>query len=304
MEIRMATKNSKATASYLVKEDIDIGNGKRISGNFLLSPISLYDVILRMLFITKANIILRPGHGNITFGDCDMTIKYALHGKFTAAVPITIIPELPELPEVETNRLEFLDAIRRTAKAAIDSLNDIEWEEALAHPYAEEMLGVATQTFNRQLPNFQQQFPTVFPKESPTKLVPLWQGLNYKITLKDAEISDYQNEYRLIQEIKLTQLSKWLDKWKKNGITVQGSAPYAAPIFGVPKKAPEEIWWVIDLNERNNYTVRDYIPIPYQPIISDHVVSQPFRSKIDKSNAYYHIRVEPDDEIINAIIAG
>ena len=32
----MATKNSRATANYSAKADIDIGGGKRISCNFLL----------------------------------------------------------------------------------------------------------------------------------------------------------------------------------------------------------------------------------------------------------------------------
>ena len=81
--------------------------------------------------------------------------------------------------------------------------------------------------------------------------------MNHKITLKDSELSNYRNEYRPIPESKLTQLSKWLDEWKKNGIAVQGSAPYAAPIFGVPKKAPGEIRSVIDLKERNKYTIRE-----------------------------------------------
>ena len=103
---------------------------------------------------------------------------------------------------------------------------------------------------------------------------------------------------------KLTQLSKWLDEWKKNGIAVLGSAPFAAPIFGVPKKAPGEIRWVIDLKERNKFTIRDYTPIPNQPIISDHMASNPFRLKIDMFNAYYQVRVEPEDDNKNSITAG
>ena len=99
-------------------------------------------------------------------------------------------------------------------------------------------------------------------------------------------------------------MSSWLDEWKKNGIAVQGSTPYAAAIFGVPKKAPGEIKWVIDLKERNKYTIRDYTIIPNQPIIRDQVASHSFRSKIDMSNAYYQVRVEPEDESKNSITAA
>ena len=63
IEIRMATKNSRTTANYSAKEDVDIGNGKRISCEFLLVPVGSYDVILGMPFMIKTNAILRPGKG-------------------------------------------------------------------------------------------------------------------------------------------------------------------------------------------------------------------------------------------------
>ena len=223
-QIRMATKNSRATANYSAKADIDIGNGKRISCDFLLLPISSYDVILGMPFMVKANVMLRPGSGNATFGDSNKTIKCAAIGELTSAAPIIIIPHAAdnETPSTETTKLELLDTIRRMAKVAIDTLDDSEQEEA--HPYAGKMLVTATKIFNQQLPNFQKEYPAVFPKEIPTKLPPLRPGLNHKITLKDSELSNYRNEYRPIPESKLTQLRKWLDERKKNGIAVQGSA--------------------------------------------------------------------------------
>ena len=60
----------------------------------------------------------------------------------------------------------------------------------------------------------------------------------------------------------------------------------------------------IDLKKQNQYTIRDYTPIPNQPIIRNDVASHQFRSKIDMSNAYYQIRVELADEIKNLITAG
>ena len=80
VEIRMATKNSRATANYSAKSDIDIGNGKRVSCDFLLLPISSYDVILGMPFMVWANVIMRPGSGNATFKDSNTTIKCAAIG--------------------------------------------------------------------------------------------------------------------------------------------------------------------------------------------------------------------------------
>ena len=104
--------------------------------------------------MVKANVILRPGSGNATFGNSNTTIKCAATGEHTAAAPITIVPEPAdkETLNTETTKLELLDTIRRTATAAIDTLDDSEQEEA--HPYTEEMLVTATKIFNQQLPNF------------------------------------------------------------------------------------------------------------------------------------------------------
>src|SRR6266576_559544 len=102
----------------------------------------------------------------------------------------------------------------------------------------------------------------------------------------------------------MAQLSNWLKQSKTTEIAVAGPACYAAPIFGVPKKNPGEVRWVIDLKERNRITIKDYTPIPNQGYNRDDVARHPYRSKIDMSNAYYQIRIEPKDEHKNAITAG
>ena len=51
VEMRMATNNSRATANYTANADIYIGNGMRISCDFLLLRISSYDVILGTPFM-------------------------------------------------------------------------------------------------------------------------------------------------------------------------------------------------------------------------------------------------------------
>ena len=144
----------------------------------------------------------------------------------------------------------------------------------------------------------------MFPEKIPVTLPPLRKALNRKIMLKESELGNYRHEYRPIPESKMKQLSKWLPEWKDNGIAVNGLAPYAAPIFSIPKKVPGEIKRVIDLKEQNRYTIRDYTPILNQPIIRNDVASHPFRSKIDMSNVYYQIRVEPVYEIKNSITTG
>ena len=318
IEIRMATKNSRTTANFSAKEDVDIGNGKRISGEFLLVPVGSYDVILGIPFMIKIEATLRPGNGTVTFGNSETTISCAPTEPITMAAPITII-ESPEasLSSLDNNdeyhnlfpqdedseRLQHIDLIRCMATAAIETLQDPQGDKEV-YDRAQQMVVYAMHAYQKQIPNFKDEFPSMFPEKIPVTLPPLRKELNHKITLKESKLGNYRNEYRPIPESKMKQLSKWLQQWKENGIAVNGPAPYAAPIFGVPKKALGEIRLVIDLKEWNRYTIRDYTPIPNQPIIRNDIASHPFRSKIDMSNAYYQIRVEPADEIKNSITGG
>ena len=281
IEIRMATKNSRTTANYSAKQDVDIGNRKRISCEFLLVPVGSYDVILGMPFMIKTDTIFRPGKGMVTFGISQTTISCAPTEPITMAALITII-ESPEgslsslddndeyhdlFPQDEdSERLQHIDLIRRMATAAIETLQEPHWDKEV-HDYARQMIVYAVHAYQKQIPNFKEEFPSMFPEKIPVTLPPLRKGLNHKIMLKESELSKYRNEYHPIPESKMKQLSKWLQEWKENGIAVNGPAPYATPIFGMPKKAPGEIRWVIDLKERNRYTIRDYTPIPNQPII-------------------------------------
>ena len=91
IEIRMATKNSRTMAKYSAKEDVDIGNGKRISCEFLLVLVGSYDVILGMPFMIKTDAILRPSKGTATFRNSLTIVSCAPTKPITMAAPITII---------------------------------------------------------------------------------------------------------------------------------------------------------------------------------------------------------------------
>ena len=137
IKIRMATKNSRTTANYSAKEDIDIWNGKRIACEFLLLLVGSSDVILAMPFMIKTDTIFRPGKGTATFRYSQTTISCTPTEPITMAAPITII-EFPEgfLSSLEDNdkyhdlfpqdedseRLQHIDRIRRMAMAVIETL--------------------------------------------------------------------------------------------------------------------------------------------------------------------------------------
>ena len=117
--------------------------------------------------------------------------------------------------------------------------------------HAQQMIVYAARAYQIQIPNFKEEFPSMFLEKIPVTLPALRKGLNYKITLKESELGNYRNEYHPIPESKMKQLSKWLQEWMDNSIAVNRPAPNAAPIFGIPKKAPVKIRYTIDLKEQN-----------------------------------------------------
>ena len=100
----------------------------------------------------------------------------------------------------------------------------------------------AARAYQKQIPNFKEEFPFVFPEKIPVTLPPLQKGLNHKLTLKESELGNYRNEYRPIPESKMKQLSKWLQEWnlKENGIAVNGPAPYATPSSAYQRRHQEK----------------------------------------------------------------
>ena len=206
IEIRMATKNSRTTANYSAKEDVDIGNGKRISCEFLLVPVGSYDVILGIPFMIKTDTTLRPGKGTATFGNSQTTISCVPTEPITMAAPITIINS-PEgslsalddndeyhnlFPQDEdSERLQHIDLIRRMATAAIETLQEPHWDKEV-HDHARQMVVYAERAYQKQIPNFKEEFPSVFPEKIPVTMPPLRKGLNHKISLKVSELSNYE----------------------------------------------------------------------------------------------------------------
>ena len=95
IKMKMVTKNSRTTANYSGKEDVDIWNGKRITCEFLLIPVGSYDVIHGMQFMIKTDATLRPGKGTATFGNSQTTISGVPTEPITMNALITII-ESPE----------------------------------------------------------------------------------------------------------------------------------------------------------------------------------------------------------------
>ena len=90
------------------------------------------------------------------------------------------------------------------------------------------------------------------------------------------------------------QLMEKIEKYTRSGWWEPKTVPQAAPMLCIPKKSGK-LRTVIDCRKRNDDTVKDVIPFPDQDQIRLDVAKAKFRSKIDMSDAYEQIRVEPSD---------
>lgn len=85
-----------------------------------------------------------------------------------------------------------------------------------------------------------------------------------------------------------------LEHYTNNGWWISAVVRQAAPLLCVPKKNGQ-LRTVFDLRLRNENTHRDVTPFPDQDLIRNDVANAKYRSKIDLSDAYEQIRIDPSD---------
>ena len=126
----------------------------------------------------------------------------------------------------------------------------------------------------------------------PLELPPL-RAINHHIPL----ISDNkQYHYHLpcCPDAMKPQLMEKLWQYIKVGWWIPKMASQAAPLLCIPKKSGK-LRTVVDCRQRNDNTVKDVTLFPDQDQIRMDVARAKFHSKIDLSNAYEQIRIEPED---------
>jgi hypothetical protein len=126
----------------------------------------------------------------------------------------------------------------------------------------------------------------------PDELPPL-REINHRIPIID---KDKRYTYRMPRcpEAMRPQLLEKLRKYTDAGWWTPKAVPQAAPLLCIPKKSGK-IRTVVDCRQRNDNTEKDVTPFPDQDQIRMDVARAKYRSKIDLSNAYEQIRIEPDD---------
>jgi hypothetical protein len=124
------------------------------------------------------------------------------------------------------------------------------------------------------------------------KLPPL-REVNHRIPIID-ERKLYAYHLPRCPDALKQQLTDKIRQYTDAGWWILKSVPQAAPMLCIPKKTGK-LRTVIDCRKRNDNTVKDVTPFPDQDQIRMDVARAKYRSKIDLSNAYEQVRIEPDD---------
>ena len=85
--------------------------------------------------------------------------------------------------------------------AAIETLQEPQCDKKV-HDHARQMIAYAAQAYQKQIPNFKDEFPSVFTEKIPVTLPPLRKGLNHKISLKDLELGITETNTALSRKVR------------------------------------------------------------------------------------------------------
>jgi hypothetical protein len=90
------------------------------------------------------------------------------------------------------------------------------------------------------------------------------------------------------------QLMDKLRQYVDSGWWIPKAVPQVAPLLCIPKKLGK-IQTVVDCRQCNDNTIKDVTPFPDQDQIWMDVVKVKYHLKIDLSNVYEQVHIEPDD---------
>ena len=126
----------------------------------------------------------------------------------------------------------------------------------------------------------------------PERLPPM-RDVNHRITLID-DNRPLKGRFPKCPDDLREQLREKMDRYIRAGWWEERNVPYASPLLCIYKKTGL-LRTVVDTRERNLNTVRDLTPFPDQDMIRNDVARAKFRSKLDMTDAYEQIRIEPED---------
>ena len=123
--------------------------------------------------------------------------------------------------------------------------------------------------------------------------LPPFREVNHRIPLIDPS-KPIKHRYSKCPDSLRPLLMEKIDHYLRAGWWEEKNVPQASPLLCIPKK-DGRLHTVVDCRERNLNTVKDLTPFPDQDMIRNDVARAPYRTKLDMSDAYEQVWIEPDD---------
>ena len=139
-----------------------------------------------------------------------------------------------------------------------------------------------------------EEFKDLFPEEKPTALPPL-RDINHKINLIPG--AEWNPGRPASYGRFSSHINEKLDRELETGRTLwdEKQGPNAVIMFAIPKvDNKNEPRFLLDCVPRNLVTIKDKTPLPTIDEIIDFMANKPFRSKLDLTDGYHNIRIEPE----------
>ena len=186
---------------------------------------------------------------------------------------------IPCVPCSILGPLQFKKCLRSSDFICIASV-----EQILAHS--------PTDSDDPELKALLSEFTDVFSSELPDGLPPL-RATSQAIPLKDGSVPPSRKMYRMSQ-LTYTELKRQvLALWKK-GLVEPSTSPYGAPVLFAPKPNGT-LRLCIDYRALNKQTIRNKYPLPRIDDLLDKLVNMSYFTSLDLTQAYYQVRLQPED---------
>src|SRR5690606_10352353 len=120
--------------------------------------------------------------------------------------------------------------------------------------------------------------------------------INHDIVLSDPNFRDIPRNIKP-KESFMQQFKEKLEAEEKTGRCYRSNNPSCCQMMVIAKTSdPTKARFIHDLPARNAQTILDRTPMPDQDAIRNAVARAKYRSKIDLSDAYHQIRINPKHE--------
>src|SRR5256884_1469218 len=276
LTMSLAVKGSRSKLQREALATLQLGNHE-IPCKFRLSNLDKWDMILGMPFLGKFNAIIDLGKRSVYLP------KLGTHLAIDRAS--TLFPSSARI-ELLQEDIKLTDNFQTVLDQ--QSINKTPLNLTAAYVQAP----VKATTFDPIT-----EFPDVFPEKIPNELPPLREPhMRHRIKLIDPD-KIINPQVIPIAEKYYSQFREHMTKNLDSGRIYPSSSSQTSAMSCVPKPAnPQIARFVTDFRARNLNTIKDRYPLPHIPTILNRLAKAKYRSKIDLMDAYFQIRVEPEDE--------